>query len=197
MESKTKKKQNWRSLFFLLLGLNVVFLLIFLFILFWPLPSPNINISTHEGFESRAEFNIQSSKQDINQIVNDYLDEVMRGNNIQLSLNIDEDVHLFGSITAFGTDVPISIKMDPIVQENGDLVLKQNEMSLGLLNLPRDRMIHYIGAQMDAPDWLYFDSANEQIYIAVTEINRDGQFHMSVKDIDLSKDIIDFNINIQ
>src|SRR5690625_5708658 len=69
---------------------------------------------------------------------------------------------LYGSWTVFGASIPITIEMDPVVQANGDLVLSISEMSLGLLNLPRDRILHYLNRQIATPDWLYFDSENEQ-----------------------------------
>ncbi|MCZ0702525.1 uncharacterized protein YpmS [Natronobacillus azotifigens] len=194
---KPKKKRNWRLLFLSLLGINI-FILIVIFILIFS-PTPNQREIPDPNFtqdDPGAEFTIQSTKQDLNDLINNYLDQILVADNARFNVHIDEDVHLIGALTAFNTEIPLSIRMDPVVQPNGDLILKQTEMSLGLLHLPRNRIIHYVGMQVDTPDWLYFDSENEQIYLAISQVEIQDNMRIRVQELDLDNDSIHFRLRI-
>lgn len=190
------KKINWKLNFYLLLGVVLLTLSIFAIFIFStppisdPLPNP-IFID-----EPGAEFKVEATKDDLNELINDYLDQVLLADSADFSVYIDQNILLYGSWTVFGASIPITIEMDPVVQANGDLVLSISEMSLGLLNLPRDRILHYLNRQIATPDWLYFDSENEQIYVAVTQIDIQSNFRFSVQELDLSDDSIAFLIKI-
>lgn len=190
------KKRNWQLYFLILFGANLVIVAIFAIFIFStppksdPLPTP-IYID-----EPGAEFKVESTKEDLNELINDYVDLVFLADESNFTVHIDQDLQLSGSFMAFGAAIPLNIQMDPVVQPNGDLVLSMTEMSLGLLNLPKDRILHYINRQIDTPDWLYFDSQNEQLYVAVTQIDIQSNFRFSVQELDLADENISFSIKI-
>lgn len=190
------KVHNWRLYFQILFSLNLIVIVIaFVFIFATapqsdPLPQP-VTID-----EPGAEFTVQSTKSDLNELINDYLDHLLLAEGADFHVYIDHDIQLDGSFRMFGVPIPLNIRMDPIVQPNGDLVLSVTEMSLGLLNLPKDRILHYMNGQIDTPDWLYFDSQNEQLYVAVTQIDIQSNFRFSVQELDLSDENITFDIKI-
>lgn len=190
------KKRNWQMYFLVLFGANLVLIAVISIFIFStppqsePLPNP-VFID-----EPGAEFKVEATKEDLNQLINDYLGQVLLADSADFTIHIDQDLHLSGSFSAFGIPIPINIRMDPDVQANGDLVLLITEMSLGLLNLPKDRILHYFNRQVDTPDWLYFDSKNEQIYVAVTQIDIQSNFRFSVQELDLTDENISFSIKI-
>ncbi|WP_440897866.1 YpmS family protein [Amphibacillus sp. Q70] len=190
------KKRNWQLYFLILFGANLVIVTVFAIFIFStppksdPLPTPNYID------EPGAEFKVESTKEDLNELINDYVDLVLSADESNFTVYIDEDIQLSGSFMAFGAAIPLNIRMDPVVQPNGDLVLMMTEMSLGLLNLPKDRILHYINRQIDTPDWLYFDSQNEQLYVAVTQIDIQSNFRFSVQELDLTDENISFLIKI-
>ena len=83
----------------------------------------------------------------------------MQSDSAQFSVHIDQDLHLFGSFSAFGVSLPINIRMDQL-SKNGDLVLLVTEMSLGLLNLPKDRILHYFNKRV-VTSWLTLIQTNK------------------------------------
>ncbi|MBU5593912.1 YpmS family protein [Amphibacillus sp. MSJ-3] len=190
------KERNWQLYFLILFGANVVLITTFAIFIFStppksdPLPTP-VYID-----EPGAEFKVESTKEDLNELINDYLDRVLLADGADFTVYIDQDIQLTGSLMAFGTAIPLNIRMEPVVQKNGDIVLSMTEMSLGLLNLPKDRILHYINRQIDTPDWLYFDSQNEQLYVAVTQIDIQSNFRFSVQELDLTDEDISFLIKI-
>ena len=190
------KTINWKLYFLILLGSVLLILVIFaIFILSTPPTSDRLPNPVYIE-EPGAEFKVEATKADLNELINDYLDQVLLADSSDFSIHIDQSILLYGSFFAFGASIPINIEMDPVVQPNGDLVLSISEMSLGLLNLPKDRILHYFNRQIDTPDWLYFDSQNEQIYVAITQIDIQSNFRFSVQELDLTDDSIAFSIKV-
>lgn len=190
------KQRNWQMYFLILFGANLVIITVIAIFIFStppqsdPLPNP-ISVD-----EPGAEFKVEATKEDLNQLINDYLGQVIQADSANFSVQIDQDIHLYGTFSAFGVPIPINIRMDPDVQPNGDLVLLITEMSLGLLNLPKDRILHYFNRQVDTPAWIFLDSANEQIYVAVTQINIQSNIRFSMQELDLTDENISFSIKI-
>ncbi|PXW92107.1 uncharacterized protein YpmS [Streptohalobacillus salinus] len=191
-----KQMTKWQWAFIGLLTLNFIILAGMMTLLVLSPPQSDLLPEPNYIEEPGASFTVNATKHDLNTLINDYLDQVLRSDQADFSVLIDEDFALSGTFTAFGIPVPLNVRMDPVVQANGDLVLEVNEMSLGLLNLPRDRILHYINRQVSTPDWLYFDSTNEQLYLAVTQIEIQSNFRFSVESLDLSDDDISFTFKI-
>ena len=190
------KKTNWKFNFLILLGAVLTLLIVIAIFIFSTPPTSDRLPNPIFVEEPGAEFKVEATKDDLNELINDYLDQVLLADSADFSIHVDQDISLSGSFSAFGASIPINISMDPVVQPNGDLVLSITEMSLGLLNLPKDRILHYFNRQVDTPDWLYFDSENEQIYVAVTQIDIQSNLRFSVQELDLTDDLISFSIKI-
>ena len=191
------KQRNWKIPFLVLLAINAL-ILISIFILIFSPTAPSNVIPKKEYIENQdgAEFTVRSSKQNLSELVNGYIDKVLNDKDGKYSIEFNEDVQFFGSVVAFQKDIPISIRMEPIVQENGDIILKQKEMSLGLLNLPKNKILEYVNKQIDTPDWVMFDPKNEQIYIAVTQMEIKSNFKVRVQQFDLVNDRLSFRIKV-
>lgn len=67
------------------------------------------------------------------QLANEYLKELSTQTVFDYSITLDRNVTLTGNIKAFEQVIPIKVELNPIVQENGDLVLEQERISLGQL----------------------------------------------------------------
>ncbi|SFP05611.1 Uncharacterized protein YpmS [Halolactibacillus alkaliphilus] len=191
-----KDMTKWQRRFILLIMFNIILIVsFFTFLLMTPPTSDQLPESSYIE-ERGARFKVETTKQDLNELINTYIDDVLKTDQANFDVIVDDNVKLIGELFAFGVPIPLNVTMDPVVMENGDLVLKMNELSLGLLNLPRGRILHYINRQVETPDWLYFDSENEQIYIAVTSIEVESNIRFKVESLDLSTDVIVFTFNV-
>lgn len=195
-EEKVMTKRNWRLYFVILFGVNLFIITLFSILIFSSPPQSDSLPTPQYIDEPGAEFRVESTKEDLNELINDYLDQVLLAENADFSVHIDQDIHLTGSFGAFGASIPLNVRMDPNVLDNGDLVLNVSEMSIGLLNLPRNRILHYVNQQVATPDWFLFDAQNEQIYVAVTQIDIQSNFRFSVQELDLTDDDISFSIKV-
>jgi uncharacterized protein YpmS len=120
----------------------------------------------------------------------------MKDKDDKYTVKLDEHVQLLGSIEAFQTDLPISITLEPSVQENGDLVLYASDMSLGLLALPEKKILEYVKKELKTPEWVEIDPKNQRIYIGVTQMEVKSNFKVKVQSFDLKNDHITFRIKV-
>lgn len=194
---RQQRNTSWKFLFISLLSINI-FILSTLFILIFS-PTPESNVTPEKEYIDEvpgAEFTVRSSKKNISELVNSYIDKVLSDQNGKYSIQLNENVQIFGSVEAFDTDIPVTIQMEPIVQENGDIILKQTEMSLGLLDLPKNKILEYVDKEIDTPDWVMIDAKNEQIYIAITQMEIKSNFRVRVQQFDLENDQLSFRIKV-
>jgi len=196
MKIQIKTKPSWKQLFLGIVGVNVCFVLLFFIFLLWPISDTEIPSKELNEEEPGAEFTITSSKQNLNELVNQYVDHFMKDKNDKFAVKFDENVQLFGSIEAFQTDIPISITLEPSVQENGDLVLYASDMSLGLLALPEKKILEYVKKELNTPEWVEIDPKNQLIYIGVTQMEVKSNFKVKVQSFDLKNDHITFEIKV-
>ncbi|MDX8045084.1 YpmS family protein [Gracilibacillus sp. S3-1-1] len=191
-----KKQRNWKKLFVTLLSINIFIIAALILFIFGPTQKvePPEKVFLHD--DAGAEFTIQSNKKNLNELINAYIAKLPQIGSIQYSVRLDEEVHLMGSIEAFSVEVPVNITLEPIVQDNGDIVLQSTGMSLGLLRLPQDRILQYVSSRVETPDWITIDPKEEQIYIALTQMDLKSNFHVQAQQINLENDDISFRIKV-
>ncbi|CQR46096.1 hypothetical protein BN1058_00343 [Paraliobacillus sp. PM-2] len=189
-------QRNWKRLFIGLLSINLFIVILLFILLFSPTAdTPTIPEQVTEE-KAGAAFTVRSSKQNLSQLVNTYLDKALHDTKGKYTVQFEEDVQFHGSVRAFNTDIPVSIRMEPIVQKNGDLILQQKEMSLGLLLLPKNKILEYVNKQVDLPDWVVIDPKNEQIHVAVTQMDIKSNFNVRIQQFDLENNQLSFRIKV-
>src|SRR5699024_11014378 len=90
----------------------------------------------------------------------------------------------------------LSIHLEPLVQDNGDIVLKQRSISVGLLELPNKKIMEYIKKYLTMPDWVTVNPAEEEIYVAISDMDIKSNFRVSVEHLDLEANNIAIKIFI-
>lgn len=194
---KTRRKQiKWKHLFFSLLALNGFTLLLLIGFVIWPVSEPDKTPKSTAGEQESSEFIIRTSKQNLNNLINAYLDQQLAGSKHQYSISLENDVHLQGELPVFSTTVPLSAHLEPLVQENGDIVLKLRSISIGLLELPNKRIMQYMNDHLEIPEWVSIDPKKEEIYVAVTEMEVESNFELAAEHIDLEANHIAIKIKI-
>jgi uncharacterized protein YpmS len=109
---------------------------------------------------------------------------------------LDEDVHLIGEFPVFSATVPLSVHFEPEVVGNGDIILHLQSISLGMLELPNQRIMSYLGNYLPLPDWIVVSPEDEEIYVAVTQMDIRSNFKLAVETIDLEANNLAFRINV-
>src|SRR5690625_2751775 len=196
MEKKPSEK-NWKRRFGILLTINIVALFFLAIYMYSPIPEAELKRSSEVYKEEQSsEFIVRSTKQNVNNLVNAYLDKLLENTDHEYSINLDEDVQLFGELPIFSSTVPLLIHFEPIVQDNGDLVLKQKSISVGQMKLPNKKIMQYVSQYLPVPDWVIINPKEEEIYVQVTEMDIKSNFHVAVHQLDLEANNISFQIQV-
>ncbi|GAB3792842.1 YpmS family protein [Virgibacillus kimchii] len=193
---KRMNKYKWKRSFFILLGFNILVLLIVIGLIFWPVSETDYSTFQTDITEESSEFVVRTTKENLNELVNAYIDQLLIGSDHRYRVELDEDVHLIGELPVFSSTVPLSVHFEPIVQDNGDLVLQQRSISVGLLELPNQRIMDYMERYLPMPEWVSINPAEEEIYVAVTDMDIRSNFVVGVENIDLEGNNLAFKINV-
>lgn len=194
--NKHQNKVNWKKGFLFLLALNIAILLLVLSLIFWPVEEVQFPEKSNEEELESSEFVVRTSKQNLNNLINAYIEHLTEGTSHQYRIELDEDVHLIGELPVFSATVPLSIHFEPFAEENGDIILKQRSISLGLLELPNRRIMQYLDRYLPMPEWVTVNPDEEEIYIALSEMDIRSNFHVGVETIDLEANNLAFRISV-
>lgn len=162
-------------------------------------PSPHTDVGDiQERFSSNdsSEFFVRSSKDNVDELANAYIDKLLTNTNQSYHIELNDDVELHGELPFFSTSVPLLAHFEPDVQENGDIILKQKSISIGNLKLPNRKIMQYIKNYLPVPPWVVIQPDEQQVYVKVTAMNIRSNLKVGVEHFDLEKDNISFRINI-
>lgn len=189
-----RKQRKWKRNFLILFFINIAIIATLAILIFWPADRVDISPKdlSYEGASS--EFVVYTTKKNLNDLVNAYMDKFLANTNHQYSISLEEDVHLIGELPIFSTSVPLSIHLEPLVQDNGDIILKQRSISVGLLELPNKKIMEYIEKYLTMPEWVTVNPAEEEIYVAVSDMDIKSNFRVHVEHFDLDANNIALKI---
>ena len=195
--SKQKTEINrWKKYFYRLLFFNASIFILLLVLIFWPVTEQEISPSDPVDTDNSSEFVVRTTKKNLNELANAYIDKLLKNSNHRYYLSLDEDVQLLGELPVFSTTVPLVIHLDPVVQENGDLVLIQKSISVGLLQLPNKKIMEYMNKYLPMPEWVTVNPEEEEIYVAVTDMDIRSNFEIGVEEFDLEANHLAFKIKV-
>lgn len=189
-------KNNWKNLFLSLLTVNIVVLISLLTLVFWPTKDEEILMNEPFDEQDSSEFTVRTTKHNLNELVNAYIDQLLQDTKHHYQISLDDDVHLIGEVPVFSTTVPLSIHLEPIVLDHGDVVLKQKSIHVGLLKLPNKKIMEYIDKYLAMPEWVTVQPKDESIHVAVSEMDIKSNFRVAVENFDLDANNLSFKIKV-
>lgn len=185
---------NWKVAFFSLLIINILIAGVAIVLVLLPNHSNLLRLSQgKEDERKRVSFNIRSDKEDLNQLVEYYLEkETKRPLNYEVKLT--DRVELRGEMTVFERDIPLTMTFIPQVQENGDVNLKQDSMSIGRLQVPVSMVLKYVGDNYPLPSWVSILPDEQSIYVSLQELELQSDTKVEFSKFDLEKNDIEFKL---
>lgn len=141
-------------------------------------------------------FSVAAQKEEVTQLMNQYIDEEVTGSNVNYEVLLDENFQLAGSFEVFGFEVPFNLYMDPFVTDNGNIQLKADQLSLGQLNLPISFVMNQLGNQLSIPEWVVIDGETETITLNLNDFQLDSGIFFSAERIDLVENELLVNVHI-
>lgn len=187
-------KLNWKSGFICLLVVNILIIISLLIYILIPVKveEPIQNPEVVNGID----FKIETNKKDVTTLINNYLEKEAMTEPISYKVILSEKVMLIGTITVFKKEIDLVMTFNPVVQENGDLLLEQESIALGQLQLPVSFILKYISDNYSLPTWISIDPKDQVIYAALTQMKLKSDIHVKVNQFDLANDSIVLNIRV-
>lgn len=186
---------KWRTSFFALAILNAGIIIWLLSLIFLPSSYTLVNVN-QEKTTSDAEFTIVSTKENLEQLTNEYLQELSTQTLFNYSISLEKNVMLTGNIRAFEQEIPIKVELNPVVQKNGDLVLEQESISLGQLPLPNRKVLEFVKDNYEFPEWVVVNPKEETIYVAVTQMDPPKNIEVRVDRFNLNSNQLAFKVSV-
>lgn len=195
MAHEKKSLNKWKIAFISLVSLNIVLLIFVIYFLTSAQSNVDAPYITEKSRTNEPTFTITTTKDKVNELVNNYLTHLLHDKDFKYSISLDDYVSLHGEFPLFGLYIPLKIDFEPVVLHNGDLLFKQKSISLGRLHLPSREVMEFISQSITVPDWVQVDPEHEQIYVQMTKINKNG-IAFRVDEFDLINDRISFHIDV-
>src|SRR5699024_5487553 len=194
--TKQNRKMGWKRLFFILLTVNIAVIILLLALIFWPVPEKDFPDESETTEKKSSEFVIRTTKENLNELVNAYLSEWLKNTNHQYRISLEDDVHLIGELPVFSSTVPLSVHMEPLIQDNGDAILKLRSISIGELKLPSKKIMEYMKKYLPMPEWVTIDPKNKQVYVAINDMEIRSNFKVNIERFDLEANDLAFKIKV-
>ncbi|AKP47485.1 MULTISPECIES: YpmS family protein [Bacillus] len=183
---------KWKRAFFLLLGLVLFIIIVFIGLIFWPVDQGEIPKEKNVG--KTIPFHLETNKEDLNKVINSYIAKEKGDTPIDYYVNLKDDVELTGKLDLFSTSVHFNMTFEPKALKNGDIVLKQKGMSLGELHLPPSYVLKIAQESYHFPDWVRIFPNQKMIYVSTKRMNLKNNVSIRVNEFNLPKDRISFTL---
>ncbi len=144
-------------------------------------PIPKITTSNTND----SEFVIQTSKKDLNKLINHYIEEEGLNGPVHYQVLLTDEVELYGEIKVFSQTMQLKMTFEPIALENGDLLLKQKVLSLGDVKLPASYILKLIGDAYKFPEWVILQPNDKEVYVALNKMKLNSGITVKAKSFDL------------
>lgn len=181
---------KWKVAFFALAGTLLFAILLVLYLATKPVEEVNLTKSSESETTKGNVLVVQTTKKEFESISKKYLKDAAKGSPLPLDFTIGNDIQLKSKISVFYTEIPITMNFDPIVDEKGNIILKQTEMNVGLLNIQPETTMKIMRDSVNFPSWITVNPNKAEIYVDLSRVNIASGSRIRAKELDLPKDKI-------
>ncbi|MDT2815055.1 YpmS family protein [Vagococcus carniphilus] len=185
----------WKSAFLILVAILIGFSLLIGYRILTPRMSYNDSIPKVATKET-AIFDINMKKKQVNEVLNFFLDDLMKESGVDYSFNLENDALIDGTFNLLGHETHFYLYFDPYVLNDGNVQLKAKSLSVGSLNVPIPAMINYISSTTDLPDWVEIDADKQLINLHLDKFKMENGMSIKAKKINLIDDEISFSVYV-
>ena len=186
-------KNKWKTGFFLLLGFIVLIVIILLSLIMIP-SNENGKVQQTIPNNKNVSFEVKSNKADLNVLINQYIKKEAADSPIEYSIQLQDEVELYGTLQFFSQEVDLKLTFEPEALENGDLILRQKQISIGHLQLPVPVVLKFIRDSYDIPSWITIRPNDEEMYVNLHDLKLKSDTKVRVNTFDLKRDNIAFTL---
>ncbi|WP_054768375.1 YpmS family protein [Lysinibacillus parviboronicapiens] len=181
---------KWKFAFFALAGTVLFAILLVVYLATKPVDGVNLAKSSESEEIKGNVLVVQTTTKEFESISKKYLKDTAMGSPLPIDFTIGDDIQLKSKLTVFYTEIPITMNFEPIVDEKGNIILKQTEMNVGLLNIPPETTMKIMRDSVEFPSWITVNPNKAEIYIDLSRVNIATGSRVRAKELDLPNDKI-------
>ncbi|WP_318614466.1 YpmS family protein [Sporosarcina sp. YIM B06819] len=180
---------KWKIGFFLLAGLvaaAISAVIVFISSTTESVPLPDMNTRNM----SDNVLTVKATKENLEGIANTFIRKAMKEGPLPVTMKISDEVLLFSEMTMFSLTFPVIMHFDPVVQQDGNLILKLSKMEIGELTVMPSIILKILKDSVKLPDWMTVRPKEEEIFFNLSEIPVTGNLQVRAKTFNLAEDDI-------
>lgn len=186
----------WRTSFIILLAVNLLALIAFIFYVTIPAKDYISYEAEKRTFAEGNTLTVRTSKADFEGIANTYIQDAMKDQPIPLTLSVNDDVALSTELEVFSMTLPILLKFEPYVQDDGNLLLEQKSVNIGMLDIPPESALKLLRDSVTLPEFMEVDPGSEEILLRLSDIPLDDGISVRAEAFNLEEDDIRLRVTI-
>jgi uncharacterized protein YpmS len=186
----------WRTAFTILLAVNLLALIAFIFYVTIPAKDYISYEAEKRAFAEGNTLTVRTSKADFEGIANTYIQDAMKDQPIPLTLSVNDDVALSTELEVFSMTLPILLKFEPYVQDDGNLLLEQKSVNIGMLDIPPESALKLLRDSVTLPEFMEVDPGSEEILLRLSDIPLDDGISVRAEAFNLEEDDIRLRVTI-
>ncbi|MBL1189726.1 YpmS family protein [Streptococcus suis] len=129
-----------------------------------------------------------TNREQLNQTLTNYLKEYQTEEFSYQLFVTSQQVVFEGSYQIFGVTIPLYIYFQPSKMEDGSILLRITEISVGSLSLPKAEVLAYLQKNYKLPAFVKIDSEQAQVQVQLTELQNKFGLYGKANTIDLYND---------
>ncbi|HEL1581575.1 YpmS family protein [Streptococcus suis] len=129
-----------------------------------------------------------TNREQLNQTLTNYLKEYQTEEFSYQLFVTSQQVVFEGSYQVFGVTIPLYIYFQPSKMEDGSILLRITEISVGSLSLPKAEVLAYLQKNYKLPAFVKIDSEQAQVQVQLTELKNKFGLYGKANTIDLYND---------
>jgi uncharacterized protein YpmS len=180
---------RWKISFFLLAGFVAAVIAMFIYVIGTPPESDPIPEAKTENIAGNILL-LRATKADFEGIANTYIRKAVKIEPLPIKMEIGDDIILVSELTVFSITLPVIMHFDPIVLEDGNLILKQSSMEIGNQTFPPSVVLNVLKETVKLPPWMIVRPKEEELFIDLSAISVSGNLRVKAKEFNLKKDEI-------
>ncbi|MFC5560314.1 YpmS family protein [Ureibacillus thermophilus] len=186
----------WKVAFFILSG---TIILIAALVIYWATSPMETEIPTPKATESKSTdsvLSVETTAEDFEKLAIKYIKQELSSSEIPIDIQVNDSVQLSSEIVAFGYNIPVSMKFNPVVNEQGNIHLVQREVNVGSLNIPPSMVLKLMNQAVQFPNWVTIRPDEKEIFVDLSKLTLPSGAKVKARDIDLANNRIQLEIVI-
>jgi uncharacterized protein YpmS len=139
-------------------------------------------------------FEVKSNKEDLNKLINQYMEKEIADSPINYQVQLRDEVELHGTLPFFSQQLNLKLTFEPEALDNGDLVLKQKSISIGSMDLPVSYVLNFIRDNYKLPKGVDIRPNDKLVYVNMQQLKIKSDVKIQANEFDLKKNNISFTL---